>query len=591
MATITSVGSGAWGTAGTWDAGVPVDGDDVVIASGHTVTFNVDQSAFTTGVKVTITGTLTHTTAAGNYCLFAKTGASIVGAGTWNIGTSGTPIPFASKHTITGAAGWYVDGNAGLTMTVFGAEPSIKYVKLSANAAIGQTELSVDTDVTSDIWAAGDIVRIATYNATEERVIAAGGIAAGTITVTAGLTAAKGAGDYIFLITRNIKIIGVGAVAQNLIYRFGVNKLTVGSGMWYATTAIIIFNSCTLSVSGGTFSVNYRFGLSITLSLSGGVITASGNIHNSFVTMTGGVLCAINVPYNTSLNMSGGLITKSQYGWQASTNVTITGGTFSFCNVAVSQCTNVTISGGTFTSNTSIASGAPMIVTGGTFTSNTYGFSSNRLIMSGISIGATTRDLSTCTGILHNVVFAASTEHFNYTSQGYFWLNCQSEDHDGVVGALKAWCKGGVVTSQTSVKPTGYTQAYLLDPESATYPVFFTKTFTVSAGEVVDVEVQLRKDASMTYLPRVYLVKSIENPLVGATPTDSFTMTNSTDTWETDTFVVDNSAGTFELEYCMYFVAQNATDNAYAAYKITPRSTGTGGGAVSIQPLSGRLGL
>lgn len=124
MATRTSVGTGAWGTAGTWDTGIPADGDDVVIAAGHTVTFNVDQSAFTTGIGLTITGTLTHTTTTGTYCLFAKTGASITGAGTWNIGTSGTPIPFAAKHTITGAAGWYVTGASGLVAgTVQAGEP------------------------------------------------------------------------------------------------------------------------------------------------------------------------------------------------------------------------------------------------------------------------------------------------------------------------------------------------------------------------------------------------------------------------------------------------------------------------------------
>ena len=51
MATITSVGTGAWSASGTWDSGVPADGDDVVIAAGHTITFDVDQSAFVTGVK------------------------------------------------------------------------------------------------------------------------------------------------------------------------------------------------------------------------------------------------------------------------------------------------------------------------------------------------------------------------------------------------------------------------------------------------------------------------------------------------------------------------------------------------------------
>lgn len=131
MATRTSTKSGDWSAAGTWDTGVPADGDDVVIASGHEVVFDVDQSAFTTGVKVTITGTLTHTTAAGSYCLYIKTGASVVGAGTWNVGTSATPIPFNSKHLITGAAGWYVDGNDGLALNVYGAEPEYKYIKLS----------------------------------------------------------------------------------------------------------------------------------------------------------------------------------------------------------------------------------------------------------------------------------------------------------------------------------------------------------------------------------------------------------------------------------------------------------------------------
>ncbi len=50
MATRTSVGSGLWSSAAVWDTGVPVDGDDVVIASGHVIEFDVNQSAFVTGV-------------------------------------------------------------------------------------------------------------------------------------------------------------------------------------------------------------------------------------------------------------------------------------------------------------------------------------------------------------------------------------------------------------------------------------------------------------------------------------------------------------------------------------------------------------
>ena len=574
MATRTSVGSGNWGTAGTWDTGIPADGDDVVIASGHTVTFNVDQSAFTTGVGITITGTLNHTTTTGTYLLKAKTGASIVGAGTWNIGTSGTPIPFAAKHTITGAAGWYVDGNAGLTMTVYGAEPSIKYVKLSGDEAIGQTELSVDTDVTGDIWAVGDIIRIDDINKaqeTEERVIAAGGIAAGAITVTAGLTAAKSTGAIVSLITRNVKIIAVGT-GNYLIYRVGstTNKLNIGGGMFYGVNKYAFHTSNYISISGGTFSVHDRvFYSCITPTISGGTFSA-----NSLLIM-----------YSNPI-ISGGLFTGSNIQLSNNDGTVISGGLFSGNNNCLVNCNNSVISGGTFSGNNYVINGGfSLVVGGGTFSGNNRAISGGSPItISGGTFATNTADLYTVYGMLHNITLTSSPEHTTYTSIP-FQYNCQSEDHDGVDGALKAWCKGGVVTSQTAVKPDGYTQAYLLDPESADYPVFFTKQFSVEPGKTVGVEVQLRKDTSMSYLPRVYLMASIGNPLAGATPVDTFTMTDSTNTWESDTFTITNSTD-YDQDYTLYFVAKNATDNAYAAYDITTEG-GTGGGGISRSRLLG----
>ena len=123
-------------------------------------------------------------------------------------------------------------------------------------------------------------------------------------------------------------------------------------------------------------------------------------------------------------------------------------------------------------------------------------------------------------------------------------------------------------------------------PESATNPVFFTKQFSVEPGKAVDIEVQLRKDASMTYLPRVYLMASIGNPLAGATPMDSFTMTDSTDTWESDTFTIANSTD-YDQDYTLWFVAQNASGNAYAAYDITTQGGGGGGGISRSRLLGG----
>ena len=561
MATRTSVGSGLWSSVGTWDTGVPVDGDDVVIASGHVIEFDANQSAFVTGVKVTITGTLTHTTAAGSYCLFLKTGASVVGAGTWNIGTSGAPIPFASKHTVTGAAGWYVDGVSGLTMTVYGAEPTYTSIKLSADEAIGQTELSVDTDVTGDIWAAGDIIRIDDINRgreSEERIIATGGIAAGTITVTAGLTAAKSTGAVVSLITRNIRIIAVGTGSYT-IYRVGtgsVTKLTVAGGMWYGVNKSL-FTACPyLVVSGGTISGN-----------GDGISSCSNSV------------------------VSGGVFSGNSNGISNCSAATISGGVFSGNSNGISNCSAATISGGTISGNGSgINSCSNSVVSGGVFSGNAYGINScSNSVVSGGTFNGNNYDIANTTGNLFGVELTAAIEHYQYTNITNGWHSLQSDNHDAVEGAVKAWCKGGVVTSQTAIKPDGYTQACAHALESASYPAFWYKKFTVPAGQIYSIEVQLRKSTSMAYLPRVYLMASIGNPLAGAAPVDTFTMTDSVNTWESDTFTVDNSAGDYDLDYALWFVAKNASGNVYSAYDITTQGGGTS--SVKILPFTGKVGL
>jgi hypothetical protein len=599
MATITSVGTGAWSASGTWDSGVPADGDDVVIAAGHTVTFDVDQSAFSTGVKVTITGTLTHTTATGTYCLFAKTGASIVGAGTWNIGTSGTPIPFASKHTITGAAGWYVDGVSGLTMTVYGAEPTYTYIKLSGDEAAGQTVLSVDTDVTGDIWAAGDIIRINDINKTketEERVIATGGIASGAITITAGLTAEKSTGAYIVLITRNVKIIAVGTGSRT-IYHVGStsNKLTIGGGMWYGVGNKYMLDSCNYSiVSAGTFSYAAGFFYaSSSMTISGGVFSGNNEAINGCTSavISGGLFTGNTQMAMTSVNLtiSGGLFVGNTHGINFCNGANISGCTFYGNDNGIRVSTSISVNNVTFNKcNQGLNDCQACIISNCTFTSCDSGiYDCASITLYESTMSANTKDLNRTSGALYDTTLGSATEHESYTSMKPSFQNCQSEFHDGVDGALKAWCKGGVVTSQSTVKPDGYTQAYLLDPESDTYPVFFTKSFSVEPGKSVSIEVQLRKDASMTYFPRVYLMKDISNPLAGATPVDTFTMTDSTDTWETDTFSITNSTD-YDQNYALWFVAQNATGNAYSAYDITTEGGGTS--SVKIMPL-GRIGL
>ena len=210
MATKTSVANGLWSAPGTWDLGVPVDTDLVIIA--HTVTFDVNQSAFVTGVAVTIWkgGTLQVSTTPGVYQL--KASADIQGStsGTGAMaqllaGTQAVPIPYAAKTFFNLNSTFHVNVT-NLWVSVWSAVPAVPVLHTTVLAGVGATVLTVDADVTTDLWAVGDTVLIWNYpysGATETRVISA--ISATQITLTAGLTTAKAVGARILLQTSNVR--------------------------------------------------------------------------------------------------------------------------------------------------------------------------------------------------------------------------------------------------------------------------------------------------------------------------------------------------------------------------------------------------
>lgn len=180
MATRTSVGSGLWSAAGTWDGGVPVDNDTVVIAAGHTVVFDVDQSAMANGMAgVTIQGgavtpgaLVFQYASAGTYCLKIKTGTTISGTnaavrgrilansdGIW--GNTGA-LPYDRKAIIwlagTGrVVALYLD------IALYCAQPTTKYVRVY-NQIKTVTSVTPATDtITLDAahgWADGTPVMI-----------------------------------------------------------------------------------------------------------------------------------------------------------------------------------------------------------------------------------------------------------------------------------------------------------------------------------------------------------------------------------------------------------------------------------------------
>ena len=614
----TSAGTdNLWSNPLNWDGGVtiPQEDDSVTIPTGQTCEYDYN-SAYTTGIAgITITGTLSLTRTAGTYRLFMKAGTTIGGTGTFDCGTSDSPIPFAAKHTITGGAAWFIQGSGGLTMTVYGAEPTIKYVKLTGAEASGSTVLEVDTNVTGDIWADGDTVRIDNVNRgqnSEERVIATGGIAAGAITITAGLTAAKIAGTVISLITRNIKFIGVGAsgyVAQN----FASGKLTVDSGQW-TTANYRVFNSCTnMIISGGTFSGNtYGLNSCTGASISGG--TFSGNTYGlnscAGASISGGTFSGSNSGlygcagasvsggtfsgnyqglYGCSgASISGGTFSRNSQGLYDCSGASISGGTFSGSNSGLSGCTGASISGGTFSgSNSGLygCTGASISggtfsgngqglygctgasISGGTLSGNNSGLSSCSATIKGATFSGNNYDLSTCIFDGYNISLTSATPNINYIALAkeiYSYIVNYGE----VAGAYKAWTKGGVTTLQTTNNPTGFTSNMSTVLENAANEGYWQKEVLVGAGASVTISMALRKSASMTYLPRIIIFdKATTDPFAGGIGLNTFTMTDSTDTWEYSTYVYTNT-GTADVTLVIRSQGMNATGTMLSAVKV-----------------------
>jgi hypothetical protein len=323
------------------------------------------------------------------------------------------------------------------------------------------------------------------------------------------------------------------------------------------------------------------------IQITGGVFTGMNRVI--YVTtrarMSGGLICGCNEPFNGAGQavITGGKV----YGNKAyalgmivySDGLRLLGGTFEKApdlNFGVIYGNkDVYINGAIFLNNVGVFGDGCWNIqcTNATFTGNTYIFRRH------------------CSGKMHGATFTGTTTEWDgptYIANGSI---LEILDYGGTSGAYKAWCGAGIITSQSSVVPSGYAQANLMTlnangPEISWYPVLFS----VAAGHSVSIEVQLRKSVSMTNLPKVFLSYEKNKPeTLDGSELDSFTMTNSTDTWESDTFAIDNTAGDKQLDYKLtFYVYRQTSGNVYSAYKITDTTPSSGGGgSVKILPLGG----
>jgi hypothetical protein len=200
--------------------GVPIDGDAIVVAAGHTLTWNVDYSAWTTGVAgITITShattpaQLTFPTANGTYFLPIKTGTNIIGTnlaakGKLYVGSSGTPQPPLAKVTISLLTTATIDCLY-LDVKIYCTEPTHKYVRTLNAEAIASKTIETDTDVSAE-WAVNDKILICDTKTDEVELFVIESFTGSTINLPAGgagLAAAKNAGAYVVNATRNVEIL------------------------------------------------------------------------------------------------------------------------------------------------------------------------------------------------------------------------------------------------------------------------------------------------------------------------------------------------------------------------------------------------
>lgn len=202
-------------------------GEWTAAATQTTRTVTMDSTSLATSygnLNICLGGTMTWGTTASTAYQLSLTGLlNLYGGGTYNMGTSGTPMPASSSGILEFNCGSNVQYGAeifGGTINAYGNAITNVSAKLAADASAAATSLT--TDITTG-WKNGDVVAITstTRTNTECESKALGADASGTsIGTIAALTNAHGGNSTTKVqaelanLTRNVKIRGVSTSLQ-----------------------------------------------------------------------------------------------------------------------------------------------------------------------------------------------------------------------------------------------------------------------------------------------------------------------------------------------------------------------------------------
>ena len=254
MAVITSAGSGAWNSTtpnAPWPSGtVPGSADNVTIASGHTVTTTATMAA----LDLTINGIFQWSRSV-SATLTLQRNFTVNNSGTWDMGADASPIPSGVNHTVilndqnSAVDAQRLSAFLNACGATFVGVPRTRNARLTAEAASGQPVIVVN-DATG--WASGDqlvIIGNTTASSTNQ-VTTISSISGTTITLAANLAEIKRVDT------------AVGNFSSNLVFRS--NQANAGAIRFL--------------VNGGSASGQAQY-VKNTLFLDGGI--SSGTPHPS----------------------------------------------------------------------------------------------------------------------------------------------------------------------------------------------------------------------------------------------------------------------------------------------------------------------
>jgi len=249
VATKTSVASGDWNDSATWSpSGVPVCGDVVTIASGHTVTVN-SAGNNAAGVTINAGGTLVNASGdltvgcTNNNAIFANNGTNTVSGGTLTVNGS---VIHRSTSTFNHTGGnIVVDGNAGgVAANSVGQGVSLFKMETSSINLTGGNITIVDPLVNNAVQTtatSATTFAVNTYGAT------------GTFTKTTNSAASTGATTLLMSgFNSNKGIYGVGQIVTGTGIAPGTTIVSVTAGqLSNSPITLVISQGITADIAAG----------------------------------------------------------------------------------------------------------------------------------------------------------------------------------------------------------------------------------------------------------------------------------------------------------------------------------------------------